>query len=192
MVLILRHLFLKKLLAKILYQHSFNFFIYSKSYYNNLEILINKNVSLILNEYTRPDWFFAPINQNNHYSWLISCIIQGLAECASLMKQNFIKNLMHCLYHLIECLGNESIIVSQSASSSLLRISYYCDYSNINDMIAQNIDYVIDTIAFKLRHYSFDDINTPLMLNVYYLTFYVFHLRRCLLVLVSIQALYYF
>lgn len=133
--------------------------------------LFSKIVPLILNEYLRFEWFVAPPEPDPHHDWLLALLVKGIADSAQLLKLSFRSHLMHCLYNLIECLGNENQVVSQAALSSLLRISFCCNYGSITNMITQNVDYLIDSIAFRLRNFNFQDFNAPLMLLVLIVNF---------------------
>ena len=130
-----------------------------------------------LQEYMRPGYFNLPVIVDDvgncrevvmRNTWFIVTLIEGMAEFASLFKRKFRFQLMHCLFPLIQCLGSSVAVVSQAASASLLRIGVYCNFDNpfVETMIAENIDYLIDSIAFRLRYFEVFDLSAPLLLHV--------------------------
>lgn len=113
----------------------------------------------------KPSSVEIEVAMNN--SILLALIIRGMADIASLMKSNFQKHLMNCLYPLIEALGDSNNMVNNAAGASLVRIATICGYTNpaIPSLVAANIDYLIDKISFRARHFEIEDLGTPHMLH---------------------------
>ena len=72
--------------------------------------------------------------------------------------------LLDVLYPLMEKLGNHNATVSQVAYWSLGTIAMCCKYKSIEELIARNVDYLINTISLNLRHLNLNP-DTPAVLN---------------------------
>lgn len=64
----------------------------------------------------------------------------------------------------MEKLGSHNATVSQMAHWSLGRIAVCCKYESIEDLIAKNVDYLINAISLNLRHIKLNP-DTPAVLN---------------------------
>jgi hypothetical protein len=64
----------------------------------------------------------------------------------------------------MEKLGSRNATVSQMAYWSLDRIAMCCKYKSIEELIARNVDYLINTISLNLRHINLNP-DTPAVLN---------------------------
>ena len=71
---------------------------------------------------------------------------------------------MDVLYPLMEKLDNRNATVSQVAYWSLGTIAMCCKYKSIEELIARNVDYLINTISLNLRHLNLNP-DTPAVLN---------------------------
>lgn len=72
--------------------------------------------------------------------------------------------LLNVLYPVMEKLGSRNATVSNAAYWSLLTISICCEYKSIQELIASNVDYLINTISLNLRHIELNR-ETPAVLN---------------------------
>ena len=80
------------------------------------------------------------------------------------MKIYNYRMLLDVLYPLMEKLGNHNATVSQVAYWSLGTIAMCCKYKSIEELIARNVDYLINTISLNLRHLNLNP-DTPAVLN---------------------------
>ncbi|XP_074654350.1 TELO2-interacting protein 1 homolog [Tubulanus polymorphus] len=113
----------------------------------------------------------ATIQQTNttplilHDSILQTCLlIEGLGNFAKVLGVDFKNSLIDVLYPLMEKLGDDYSLISQTAYNTLLDICNSCRYSSLNDLICQNCDYLANLISLKLRHLSRNP-RTPLVLK---------------------------
>jgi hypothetical protein len=64
----------------------------------------------------------------------------------------------------MEKLGSRNATVSHVAHWSLAMITNCCKYKSIEELIARNVDYLINTISLNLRHINLNP-DTPAVLN---------------------------
>lgn len=72
--------------------------------------------------------------------------------------------LLDVLYPLMEKLGSRNATVCQVAYWSLGTIAMCCKYKSIEELIASNVDYLINSISLNLRHINLNP-ETPAVLN---------------------------
>ena len=80
----------------------------------------------------------------------VSLLLSRLAHASEVRQGAFKSCLMDLVYPLLEKLGDPGLIVVQAALASLLRISNACEYTGIDALIEDNVDYLIDNICLRL------------------------------------------
>nr|XP_006819759.1 PREDICTED: TELO2-interacting protein 1 homolog [Saccoglossus kowalevskii] len=82
----------------------------------------------------------------------ICLLLEGVGVFAKVLGSNFNVLLIDSLYPVMEKLGDETAVISQTAYLCLIAICKSCAYSSIEDLICKNCDYLIDVISHNLRH----------------------------------------
>ncbi|XP_035697320.1 TELO2-interacting protein 1 homolog [Branchiostoma floridae] len=86
---------------------------------------------------------------------LLICLqLEGIAVFSKVLGENFKLLLIQSLYPVLEKLGDESAVISDTAHSTLVSMCESCGYSSVAQLIAENADYLVNDISLSLRHYS--------------------------------------
>ncbi|XP_078616742.1 TELO2-interacting protein 1 homolog [Branchiostoma floridae x Branchiostoma japonicum] len=86
---------------------------------------------------------------------LLICLqLEGIAVFSKVLGENFKLLLIQTLYPVLEKLGDESAVISETAHTTLVSMCESCGYISIAQLIAENADYLVNDISLSLRHYS--------------------------------------
>ncbi|XP_057219409.1 TELO2-interacting protein 1 homolog [Triplophysa rosa] len=90
------------------------------------------------------------IHQLNSNIWQISIQLEGIGGFALALGLDFRLLLMTSLYPVLEKAGDESLLISQSASSAMCDICEACGYGSPKDLVIQNSDYLLNDVSLNL------------------------------------------
>lgn len=83
------------------------------------------------------------------------CIqLEGIACFAQALGRDFRPLLMTSLYAVLERAGEETLLASQAALSSMMDISKACGYSSLQELINDNSDYLLNDVSLNLQRLS--------------------------------------
>ncbi|XP_051805066.1 TELO2-interacting protein 1 homolog [Acanthochromis polyacanthus] len=94
------------------------------------------------------------VHQLNSNIWQLCIQLEGIACFAQALRHDFRPLLMTSLYPVLEKAGEETLLVSQAALSSMLDISKACGYPSLKDLINENSDYLLNYISLNLQRLS--------------------------------------
>lgn len=101
-----------------------------------------------------------------HSNILLTCLVlQGIGVFARALRQDFNIYLIETLYLVLAKLGDSNAAVSRSAYGTLVLICQSCGYSSVEELITQNADYLVNSIASDLK-YVFINQQSPRVLQV--------------------------
>uniref|UniRef100_A0A3Q1EZE3 TELO2 interacting protein 1 n=1 Tax=Acanthochromis polyacanthus TaxID=80966 RepID=A0A3Q1EZE3_9TELE len=94
------------------------------------------------------------VHQLNSNIWQLCIQLEGIACFAQALRHDFRPLLMTSLYPVLEKAGEETLLVSQAALSTMLDISKACGYPSLKDLINENSDYLLNYISLNLQRLS--------------------------------------
>ncbi|XP_023130877.2 TELO2-interacting protein 1 homolog isoform X1 [Amphiprion ocellaris] len=94
------------------------------------------------------------VHQLNSNIWQLCIQLEGIACFAQALRHDFRPLLMTSLYPVLEKAGEETLLVSQAALSSMLDISKACGYPSLKELISENSDYLLNCISLNLQRLS--------------------------------------
>ncbi|XP_037351181.1 TELO2-interacting protein 1 homolog isoform X2 [Talpa occidentalis] len=112
--------------------------------------------------FSKPSPTVCSMNSN---IWQICIQLEGIGHFAYALGEDFRLLLMSALYPVLEKAGDQTLLISQAATSSMMDICHACSYDSLQDLINQNSDYLVNGIALNLRHLSLHP-HTPKVLEV--------------------------
>ncbi|XP_047227855.1 TELO2-interacting protein 1 homolog [Girardinichthys multiradiatus] len=92
--------------------------------------------------------------QLNSNIWQLCIQLEGVACFAQALRRDFRPLLMTSLYPVLEKAGEDTLLVSQAALSTMMDISKACGYSSLKDLINDNSDYLLNDISVNLQRLS--------------------------------------
>ncbi|XP_003963042.2 TELO2-interacting protein 1 homolog [Takifugu rubripes] len=94
------------------------------------------------------------IHQLNSNIWQLCIQLEGMACFAQALEHRFRPLLMTSLYPILEKAGEETLVVSQTALSSMMVISKVCGFRSLKELINENSDYLLNDISLNLQRLS--------------------------------------
>uniref|UniRef100_A0A3Q2ZXZ7 TELO2-interacting protein 1 homolog n=1 Tax=Kryptolebias marmoratus TaxID=37003 RepID=A0A3Q2ZXZ7_KRYMA len=96
----------------------------------------------------------STIHQLNSNIWQLCIQLEGIACFAQALGRDFRPLLMTSLYPVLEKAGEETLLVSQAALSSMMDVSKACGYSSLKELISDNSDYLLNDVSVNLQRLS--------------------------------------
>lgn len=112
--------------------------------------------------FSKPGPTVCSMNSN---IWQICIQLEGIGHFACALGDDFRLLLMSVLYPVLEKAGDQTLLISQAATSAMMDICYACGYDSLQALINQNSDYLVNGISLNLRHLSLHP-HTPKVLEV--------------------------
>ncbi|XP_037020545.2 TELO2-interacting protein 1 homolog isoform X2 [Artibeus jamaicensis] len=112
--------------------------------------------------FSKPSPTICSMNSN---IWQICIQLEGIGHFAYALGTDFRLLLMSALYPVLEKAGDQTLLISQAATSALMAICHACGYDSLQHLINQNSDYLVNGISLNLRHLSLHP-HTPKVLEV--------------------------
>ncbi|KAM8774914.1 TELO2-interacting protein 1 homolog isoform 1-T1 [Rhynchonycteris naso] len=112
--------------------------------------------------FSKPSPTVCSMNSN---IWQICIQLEGIGHFAYALGTDFRLLLMSALYPVLEKAGDQSLLISQAATSAMMDICHACGYDSLQHLINQNSDYLVNGISLNLRHLSLHP-HTPKVLEV--------------------------
>ncbi|TEA15325.1 hypothetical protein DBR06_SOUSAS5010024 [Sousa chinensis] len=111
---------------------------------------------------SKPSPTICSMNSN---IWQICIQLEGIGHFAHALGKDFRLLLMSALYPVLEKAGDQTLLISQAAISTMMDICQACGYDSLQQLINQNSDYLVNGISLNLRHLSLHP-HTPKVLEV--------------------------
>ncbi|OZJ03905.1 hypothetical protein BZG36_03280 [Bifiguratus adelaidae] len=94
------------------------------------------------------------ITSSPHRDYLstLCMVLETIATTSLVLKSTFKLELIDALYPIIEHIGVPNARVSTTAQLTLATIAHSCDYASPQDLILDNVDYIVNTISTRLRN----------------------------------------
>ena len=92
------------------------------------------------------------LHQIAQRSLLTSLSLQSLATCAKILSTSFRPLLLTTLYVVLSHLASPQPLVAEYASTALDQIAYHTGYASVQNLIMDNVDYVINVVSQRLTH----------------------------------------
>lgn len=96
----------------------------------------------------------SPLHQLNSNIWQICIQLEGIGSFALALGSDFRLLLMTSLYPVLEKAGDTSLLVSQSALSTMHNFCMACDYISPKELVISNADYLLNDISLNLNRLS--------------------------------------
>lgn len=112
--------------------------------------------------FSKPSPTICSMNSN---IWQICIQLEGIGHFAYALGTDFHLLLMSALYPVLEKAGDQTLLISQAATSTMMDICHACGYDSLQHLINQNSDYLVNGISLNLRHLSLHP-HTPKVLEV--------------------------
>ena len=105
---------------------------------------------------------FEVLNNNVQLSCLL---LEAIGVFSTALASHFEQYLMQVLYPIMAKLGNDNAAVSCSAYETLVKICQSCSYVSVDELIARNADYLVNSISLDFK-YVFMNCQAPCVLKV--------------------------
>nr|XP_035154470.2 TELO2-interacting protein 1 homolog isoform X2 [Callithrix jacchus] len=112
--------------------------------------------------FSKPSPIVCSMNSN---IWQICIQLEGIGQFAYALGKDFCLLLMSTLYPVLEKAGDQTLLISQVATSTMMDICHACGYDSLQHLINQNSDYLVNGISLNLRHLALHP-HTPKVLEV--------------------------
>ncbi|XP_058535536.1 TELO2-interacting protein 1 homolog isoform X1 [Ochotona princeps] len=111
---------------------------------------------------SKPSPTICAMNSN---IWQICIQLEGIGQFAHALGKDFRLLLMSVLYPVLEKAGDQTLLISQAATSTMVDICHACGYESLQHLINHNSDYLVNGISLNLRHLTLHP-HTPKVLEV--------------------------
>ncbi|XP_072413062.1 TELO2-interacting protein 1 homolog [Chiloscyllium punctatum] len=105
------------------------------------------------------------VHTMNSNIWQICIQLEGIGYFAQMLNKEFRQLLMTSLYPVIEKVGAETLLISQTATRTLIDLCQACGYDSLQKLINLNSDYLVNTISLNLRRLT-QYPHTPRVISV--------------------------
>jgi hypothetical protein len=112
--------------------------------------------------FSKPSPTICSMNSN---IWQICIQLEGIGQFAYALGKDFRLLLMSALYPVLEKAGDQTLLISQVATSTMVDFCHACGYDSLQQLINQNSDYLVNGISLNLRHLALHP-HTPKVLEV--------------------------
>lgn len=105
---------------------------------------------------------FEVLNSNIQLSCLL---LEAIGVFSKVSSSQFDCHLIKVLYPVMVKLGDENAAISCSAYETLVNICQCCNYASVDELIARNADYLVNSISLDFK-YVFINHRAPCVLRV--------------------------
>eukprot|EP00494_Astrolonche_serrata_P030219 UN30486 len=120
---------------------------------------LNSLRSNLLLEYTNSIQWKLPLESDKlsiqllkRHAVQVNLLLRGVAIITHENSELIKLNLMHIMYPILEHLGSGNTIVSSSALACIERLYKTLQYSNVDNFVIDNADYLIDSMVYQLNY----------------------------------------
>lgn len=117
------------------------------------EGLITKQYTSLDANSNRDTFPFEVLNSNIQ---LICILLEGVSNCAHVLKTEFNIWMIQVLYVLLEKVGFTNAAISLTAIETLNNLVRFCDYKDISHLIFTNSDYLLNSITLQFRRITYN------------------------------------
>uniref|UniRef100_A0A5F9DRP6 TELO2-interacting protein 1 homolog n=1 Tax=Oryctolagus cuniculus TaxID=9986 RepID=A0A5F9DRP6_RABIT len=110
--------------------------------------------------FSKPSPTICSMNSN---IWQICIQLEGIGQFARALGKDFRLLLMSALYPVLEKAGDQTLLISQAATSTMVEIGQACGYDSLRHLINQNSDYLVNGISLNLRHLALHPHTTKVL-----------------------------
>ncbi|XP_062060169.1 TELO2-interacting protein 1 homolog [Lepus europaeus] len=110
--------------------------------------------------FSKPSPTVCSMNSN---IWQICIQLEGIGQFARALGKDFRLLLMSALYPVLEKAGDQTLLISQAATSTMVEIGQACGYDSLRHLINQNSDYLVNGISLNLRHLALHPHTTKVL-----------------------------
>ncbi|CAB4439024.1 unnamed protein product [Rhizophagus irregularis] len=83
---------------------------------------------------------------------LVNCfILEGIAAISRILGMEFRVELMDALYPILEKVGENNMLIHETADITLAHVSIWCGYSSKKALVLENVDYLVNVVSQKLN-----------------------------------------
>uniref|UniRef100_A0A8D2DIJ4 TELO2-interacting protein 1 homolog n=1 Tax=Sciurus vulgaris TaxID=55149 RepID=A0A8D2DIJ4_SCIVU len=123
---------------------------------------VHTNQVLSSPAFSKPSSTICSMNSN---IWQICIQLEGIGQFAYALGEDFRLLLMSALYPVLEKAGDQTLLISQVATRTMVDICNACGYDSLQHLINENSDYLVNGISLNLRHLALHP-HTPKVLEV--------------------------
>ncbi|XP_006030541.2 TELO2-interacting protein 1 homolog [Alligator sinensis] len=91
------------------------------------------------------------IRSMNGNIWQICIQLEGVGCFTHALGKEFRVLLMSALYPVLEKAGDSTLLISQTATGTMVDICQACGYGSVQQLISENTDYLVNGISLSLR-----------------------------------------
>ena len=100
------------------------------------------------------DLLSCPVPEEERTWQMQALALEVLAFRSCHQKQDFRPELVDALYPVVERLGSGNPLLREHAMTSLDVIATACDYQSSSDLVIQNVDYLVNSVALKFNTFD--------------------------------------
>ncbi|GHJ84152.1 hypothetical protein NliqN6_0554 [Naganishia liquefaciens] len=98
---------------------------------------------------------------------LVTCLhLSLLASCAHILSTSFRRHLDATLYIILSHLGSPHAFVRRHAQVALAQISYHAGYASAQNLILDNVDYVINRVSQRMTYDRLDTLAPMVLISM--------------------------
>ena len=98
---------------------------------------------------------------------LVSCLhLSLLASCARILSTSFRRHLDATLYIILSHFGSPHAFVRRYAQVTLVHISYHAGYASAQNLILDNVDYVINRVSQRMTYERLDTLAPMVLISM--------------------------
>jgi len=95
-------------------------------------------------------------SSNDEYGWQVQALaIEAIVLYAqTYSNDSYRPELMDTLYPVLSFLGSPNAVLRSHAMTALDKLAQSCQYASTSDLLISNVDYLVNSVAWKLNTYS--------------------------------------
>ncbi|KAI1892305.1 hypothetical protein AGOR_G00131970 [Albula goreensis] len=96
----------------------------------------------------------STLHQLNSNIWQICIQLEGIGHMALALGSGFQLILITALYPVLEKAGDDTLLISQTAHSTMWDICQACGYGSLKELVDRNTDYILNDVSLNLQQLS--------------------------------------
>lgn len=97
----------------------------------------------------------SSVSDDGGDDWRLQAIaLEVIASRSSYAGQDFRPELVDTLYPVLQCLGSNNKILQRHAMTCLNILAKTCGYNTTSDLLIQNVDYLVNSVALRLNAFD--------------------------------------
>lgn len=127
-------------------------------------------ISKLLDDSKRTPTAAADTSRRAHaavHRELVTCLhLSLLASCARILSTSFRRHLDATLYIILSYLGSPHAFVRRYAQVALAHVSYHAGYASAQNLILDNVDYVINRVSQRMTYDRLDTLAPMVLISM--------------------------